>query len=64
MAVARKAIGVGVHALVFLVAVAIFYFGLGIGLALNPTLGTLLWVAAFAVAVLNVVWMLRKPLWR
>ena len=64
MATARRAIGVGIHALVFLAAVVIFYFGLGVGLAFNPTLGTLLWVVAFAVAALNVVWMIRRPLWR
>lgn len=64
MSAVRKVIGIGIHALTFLVAVVIFYFGLGVGLAFNPTLGTLLWVAAFAVAGLNVFWMIRKPLWR
>ena len=61
---ARKLIGISIHALVFLVAVVIFYFGLGLGLAVDPTLGTLVWLAAFAVAVLNVVWIMRKPLWK
>ena len=64
MTIVRKTIGIGIHAFVFLLAVVIFYFGLGVGLAFNPTLGTLLWVAAFTVAGLNVFWMIRKPLWR
>ena len=50
MSVVRKTIGIGIHVLLFLAALAIFYFGLGVGLAFNPTLGTLLWVAARAVA--------------
>ena len=64
MTVARKFIGIAAHVVLFVAAVIIFYLGLGVGLALNPTLGTLLWIAAFAVAGLNVFWMIRRPLWR
>ncbi|MYC33263.1 MAG: hypothetical protein F4X64_08815 [Chloroflexi bacterium] len=64
MTAARKAIGIGIHLLLFLAAVLIFYFGLGVGLAFNPALGTFLWVVAGAVAILNLVWIIRKPLWR
>ena len=59
MTTARVAIRVGAHALVFLAALAIFYLGLGVGLTLNPMLGTVLWLAAFALAGLNLFWMLR-----
>ncbi len=48
------------HVVVFLLAVVVFYLGLGVGLALNPLVGTLLWVAAVAIGVLNVKWMLRR----
>ena len=64
MAATRKAIRIGFHILIFLAAVLIFYFGLGVGLAFNPALGTLLWVVAGAVAIGNLVWIIRKPLWR
>ena len=47
------------HLLLFLVAGAVFLFGLGVGLQHNPDLGTLLWVVAVAIAVLNAVWMSR-----
>ena len=64
MSAIRMVIRMGIHVLVFLVALVIFFFGLGVGLILNPTLGTLLWIASFTVAGLNVFWMIRKPLWR
>ena len=64
MTIVMRAVRIGIHALVFLAAVVIFYFGLGVGLAFNPTLGTLLWIAAFAVAGINIFWIIRKPPWR
>ncbi len=48
------------HLLLFLVAVVVFFLGLGIGLQVNPTLGTLLWLAAAAIVVGNVVWLVRS----
>ena len=60
MSVKKKVVRVGIHVLVFFVAVVIFYFGLGMGLAVNPLLGTLLWILALAVAGLNVYVMLRR----
>ena len=53
------ALRVSLHILLFLVAIVVFYLGLGIGLALNPLIGTLLWFAAGAIGVLNLVWMMR-----
>ena len=64
MNVLRLMIGFGVHLLLFVGALFIFLLGLGVGLALNPALGTLLWIAAFTVAGINIFWMIRKPLWR
>ena len=61
MTVTRSAIQKDTHAFVFLVAAAVFYFGLGVGLAVNPFWGTLLWIAAFAIAGLNLsVILLRR----
>ena len=60
MSVKQKVVWIGIHVLVFLVAVVIFYFGLGVGLAVNPLLGTLLWILALAVAGLNLYVMLRR----
>ena len=62
MTVTCSVIRKGTHALVFLVAAAVFYFGLGVGLSVNPLWGTLLWIAAFAIAGLNLaVILLRWP---
>ena len=60
MSVKQKVVWIGIHVMVFLVAVVIFYFGLGLGLAVNPLLGTLLWILALAVAGLNLYVMLRR----
>ena len=60
----RVAVGIAVHALIFLVAAGIFYFGLGVGLIASPAIGTLIWAAAAVVALINIAWMVRKPLWR
>ena len=61
MSVKRKVLWTVIHVLGFLVAVVIFYLGLGVGmLAVNPWLGTLLWVLALAVAGLNLYLMLRR----
>ena len=49
-----------VHALLFGLAVVLFFLGLGVGLALNATLGTLLWVAAAGIAGLNLLWIIQS----
>ena len=53
------ALRIASHVLVFLLAVVVFYLGLGVGLSQNPLWGTLLWLAAVAIGVLNVKWMRR-----
>ena len=55
---ARKQIVV--HVLLFVLAVVVFYFGLGVGLQFNPTLGTLLWLVAAAIVILNLLWMAQS----
>ena len=60
MSVKKKVVRVCMHIFVFLVALVIFYFGLGVGLAVNPLLGTLLWILALVVAGLNLYVMLRR----
>lgn len=52
----RRAVHVGL----FVVAGAVFFVGLNVGLQHDPDLGTLLWVVAAAIAVLNAVWMSRS----
>ena len=47
------------HVVLFAVAILVFYLGLGIGLAFNPILGTLLWLLAAAIAVGNILWLVR-----
>ncbi len=47
-----------IHVLLFLVAIGVFFFGLGVGLQFNPTYGTILWVVAGIIFVLNLLWML------
>ncbi len=66
MTAALRVVRIGIHVLVFVVAVVIFYvgLGLGIGLTLNPTLGSLLWIASFATIGINIFWMVRRPPWR
>ena len=57
----RGPLKIVVHIFVFAAAVLVFYLGLGIGLALNPIIGTVLWVVVAAViAVLNIVWIIRS----
>ena len=55
-----KTLKIAAHALLFVIAVMVFFLGLGVGLQFNPTLGTLLWIAAAAIAGLNVLWMFRS----
>ena len=55
----RKKLKKITHIVLFLVAVIVFYLGLGIGLSANPTLGTALWVAAIAIALANLFWIVR-----
>ena len=54
-----KTLKSAVHALLFVIAVVVFFLGLGLGLQYNPNLGTLLWIAAVAIAGLNLLWMFR-----
>ena len=49
-----------VHVLLFVLAVVVFYFGLGVGLQFNPALGTLLWLIAAAIVILNLLWIVRS----
>ncbi len=58
----RKVLCIVIHVLVFMVALVIFYLGLGVGLAVNPLLGTLLWILALAVGGLNLYVILRRVL--
>ena len=51
---------VAAHAALFLVAVIVFYLGLGVGLQFSPVWGTALWVVAIAIALLNILWILRR----
>ena len=60
MASLPRAIRITAHILLFLVAVAVFYLGLGIGLQWNPTVGTLLWLAAGLILAGNLWWLLRR----
>ncbi len=64
------ALRVSLHIFLFLVAIVVFYLGLGIGLAWpgvtvagvtlsGPTAGSILWIAAGAIGVGNLVWILR-----
>ena len=48
------------HALLFLAAVVVFYLGLGVGLQVHPTWGTVLWAVAIAIALLNILWIIRS----
>ena len=47
------------HVAIFAAALLVFTLGLGIGLALNPAVGTLLWMVAVLIAVANAVWVVR-----
>lgn len=44
----------------FLVAGVLFYVGLGVGLQTSPLWGTVLWVVTIAIAVLNILWIVRS----
>ena len=51
---------IAAHALLFLLAIVVLYLGLGVGLQFSLILGTLLWVAAAAIATLNILWIVRS----
>ena len=55
----RKKLKKFAHIVLFVVAIIVFFLGQGIGLAANPTLGTALWVAAIAIALANLFWIVR-----
>ena len=55
----NTAVRIAVQALLFVLAVVVFFLGLGIGLALNPALGTLLWIVSGAIVVLNLIWIVK-----
>ena len=46
-----------IHVLLFILAIGVFFFGLGVGLQFNPTYGTILWIVAGIIFVLNLLWM-------
>ena len=48
-----------IHVLLFLLAVVLFFVGLGVGLQFSSTLGSVLWIAAIGVAILNTLWIVR-----
>ena len=48
------------HIAVFVIAGFIFFVGLGVGLALNPNLGTALWILAGLMALGNCLWIVRR----
>ncbi len=52
------AVRIAIHIVLFLVAIVIFYLGLGVGLALNPTIGTVLWFASGAMFAGNLLWLI------
>ncbi|MXY45804.1 MAG: DUF2207 domain-containing protein [Chloroflexi bacterium] len=45
------------HVLLFLLAIGVFILGLGVGLQFNSTYGTILWIVAGVIFVLNLLWM-------
>ena len=48
------------HAALFLAAVVVFYLGLGVGLQISPVGGYVLWGFALALALLNMLWIVRS----
>ena len=48
------------HVLLFVLAFVVFYVGLFVGLQLNANGGTIIWIAAAAIAGLNILWMVRS----
>lgn len=46
-----------VHVLLFILAIGVFIFGLGVGLQFSSTYGSILWIVAGVIFVLNLLWM-------
>lgn len=55
-----KTLRVAAHAALFLAAFVAFYLGLGVGLQVSPFWGTVLWGVAIALALLNILWIIRS----
>ena len=49
-----------IQVLLFPVALVVFWVGLFVGLQVNSTGGSLLWLLAFAIAVANLVWIVKS----
>ena len=45
---------------VTLAALVVFFVGLFVGLQVNPAIGSALWIAAAAIFVLNLIWIVRS----
>ena len=56
----RQALKTTAHVLLFLLAFVVFNIGLFVGLQVNANGGTFLWLAAAAIAGLNLLWILRS----
>ena len=54
----KTGLRIALHVVLALLAVVIFYVGLGVGLALNPTIGTILWFVSGALFVGNLLWLI------
>ena len=52
----RTILRVALHVALFGIAFFTFILGLGVGLAVNPAAGTLFWVLAGLIAVVNIIW--------
>lgn len=48
------------HGSLFVIAIIVFYVGLFFGLQVNPTIGSALWLVAAAIAVLNLIWIVKS----
>ena len=54
----KTALRIAFHVVLALLAVVIFFLGLGVGLALNPTIGAILWFVSGALFVGNLLWLI------
>lgn len=55
----RRSIRITAHILLFALALAVLWVGLGVGLQYNPTIGTIMLLAALGIAAANTFWIFR-----
>lgn len=57
--ISANALKMVAHVVLFIAALLVFWTGLFIGLQANPNMGTILWIVAAVIFLLNLYWLMK-----